>query len=53
MKKLFTLLLTAILLLACNNKKKTNSEAHASMIEASKNGSLKKEQSTPTGTHYH
>ena len=47
MKKLLTLLLAAILLVACNNKKKTDGEAHASMIEASKNGSLKKEPSTP------
>ena len=47
MKKLFTLLLIAILVVACNNKKKTNAEGHASMIETSKDGSLKKELSTP------
>jgi len=47
MKKLITLLITASLFVACNNKKKTDGEANASMIEAAQNGSLKKEQATP------
>ena len=47
MKKLIILLITASLFVACNNKKKSDSEANASMIEASQNGSLKQEQPTP------
>ena len=47
MKKLIILLITASLFVACNNKKKPDSEAKAPMIEASQSGSLKKEQSTP------
>ena len=47
MKKLITLLITASLFVACNNKKKTDGEANASMIEAAQNGSLKKEQAKP------
>ena len=47
MKKLIILLTTASLFVACNNKKKSDGEANASMIEASQNGSLKQEQSTP------
>jgi len=39
MKKLIILLITASLFVACNNKKKTDGEAHASMIEAAQNGS--------------
>jgi len=37
MKKLFTLLLVAILFVACDDKKKSDNEGHAAMIEASKN----------------
>ena len=47
MKKMLTILLTAILLVGCNNTKKTEGEAHAAMIEASQNGSLKHDQKTP------
>ena len=47
MKKILTILLTAILLVGCNNTKKTEGEAHAAMIEASQNGSLKHDQKTP------
>lgn len=47
MKKLIILLITASLFVACNNKKKTDGEANASMIEAAQNGSLKKEQAKP------
>lgn len=47
MKKLIIFLITTSLFVACNNKKKSESEAHASMIEASQNGSLQKDQSTP------
>ena len=41
MKKLFTLLLVATLFVACDDKKKSDNEGHAAMIEASKNGALK------------
>ena len=37
MKKLIILLITASLFVACNNKKKTDGEANASMIEAAQN----------------
>ena len=47
MKKLIILLITTSLFVACTNKKKSDSEAHASMNEASQNGSLQQEQSTP------
>ncbi len=47
MKKLIILLITASLFVACNNKKESDGKAQASMIEASQNGSLKQEQSTP------
>ncbi len=47
MKKLIVFLITTSLFVACNNKKKSESEAHASMIEASQNGSLQKDPSTP------
>ncbi len=46
MKKLFTLLLVATLLVACNDTKKSNGEAHAAMIEASINGKLAKDAVT-------
>ena len=47
MKKVIILLITASLFVACTNKKKSDGKANASMIEASQNGSLKKEQATP------
>jgi hypothetical protein len=47
MKKVIILLITASLFVACTNKKKSDGKANASMIEASQNESLKKEQATP------
>jgi hypothetical protein len=47
MKKVIILLITASLFVACTNKKKSDGEANASMIEGAQNGGLKKEQSTP------
>lgn len=41
MKKLLTLLLVATLFVACDDKKKSDNEEHAAMIEASKNETLK------------